>query len=111
MIRLPKQLNTIIECSLTIPPSEMRVLILSDNALSRLARLPDWAGLDTLDLQRNPWQCDCQAEWLLRTVVASVLLTEADLTAGAAAWHGGLACITVFQSWSVPAPAPWPASV
>ena len=90
----------------------MRVLLLSDNALSHLARLPDWPRLDKLDLQRNPWQCDCEAEWLLRTAVASVLLAEADLTAGAAPWHGGLACtVTVFQSCSVPAPPPWPASV
>ncbi|CAG0916377.1 unnamed protein product [Notodromas monacha] len=41
-------------------------LSLRQNALSRLdARLlPDWGAVSVVDLQGNPWHCDCHLRWL-----------------------------------------------
>lgn len=41
-------------------------LYLSRNGLTSLPEeLFDWEKLDGLDLQRNPWNCDCNLRWML----------------------------------------------
>lgn len=50
-------------------PNSLRQLLLADNALSSIPeQLLNWSQLTELDLGRNPWQCDCQLEWLPRAL-------------------------------------------
>lgn len=44
----------------------LREFYINNNALSSLPRdLGDWDNLDVLDIQSNPWTCDCSVRWLV----------------------------------------------
>lgn len=52
--------------TLPLPPQ----LYLQDNRLSTLAEnmLP-WLDLTLVDLQNNPWNCDCHLKWVAETLI------------------------------------------
>ncbi|XP_063218736.1 uncharacterized protein LOC134528998 [Bacillus rossius redtenbacheri] len=66
----------------TWPP--LRKLWLNDNVLGYLSsRLVDrWDKLDVIDIQMNPWICDCENQWVVSTLVKVVESKNPDLVEG-----------------------------
>lgn len=57
----------------------LRELYLNNDALTSLPHeLGDWDNLEVLDIQSNPWTCDCSVQWLI-DYVAKRQRTEPEL--------------------------------
>jgi len=58
-------------------PLKIQKLDLSGNQLRYLPSMllhdfADWKEIDVIDIQNNPWWCDCHNEWLLNTLVPQI---------------------------------------
>ncbi|CAG2052927.1 unnamed protein product [Timema podura] len=53
---------------------------LSSNAFTSVSQtLLDWKTLQTVDLQDNPWHCECSLQWMLDIVVAKLYKVDQQL--------------------------------
>nr|CAD7443691.1 unnamed protein product [Timema bartmani] len=53
---------------------------LSSNAFTSVSQtLLDWKMLQTVDLQDNPWHCECSLQWMLDIVVAKLYKADQQL--------------------------------
>jgi len=51
--------------------------------------LPDasnWSQLDVIDLQKNPWACDCHNEWMADTLIRQIRRATPELADGVLCW-------------------------
>lgn len=50
------------------PP--LKILVLNNNALRYIEShlISRWESLEVIDLQGNPWMCDCENQWLVSTL-------------------------------------------
>jgi len=65
----------------------VRVFLLSQNNLRYLPSmlLPtfnNWNDIEVLDIQGNPWWCDCHNEWMITTLVKNIQAKTPELTPG-----------------------------
>lgn len=59
----------------------LKEVYLQENFLHTLADdLLPWNQLEKLDLQHNPWTCDCRMNWLLKGVLPTMIMTQPKLT-------------------------------
>lgn len=57
----------------------LRELHLQSNALHTLpAQLAPWKDLDIVDVQDNPWRCDCDMDWFISDLVPFLANTNPD---------------------------------
>nr|CAD7431271.1 unnamed protein product [Timema monikensis] len=53
---------------------------LNSNAFTSVSQtLLDWKTLQTVDLQDNPWHCECSLQWMLDIVVAKLYKADQEL--------------------------------
>jgi hypothetical protein len=50
---------------------------LNDNALTHIDQaLAEWENVHFIDIQNNPFRCDCNAQWLIQTLVHQIAQTH-----------------------------------
>nr|CAD7263710.1 unnamed protein product [Timema shepardi] len=60
--------------------TEAGIIDLSSNAFTSVSQtLLDWKTLQTVDLQDNPWHCECSLQWMLDIVVAKLYKADQEL--------------------------------
>lgn len=54
--------------------SKLKEVYLQNNALTTLDQhMLDWGAVDVVDIQHNPWQCDCLNRWFAEGLVQGIL--------------------------------------
>jgi len=66
-------------------PMTLQELDLSNNHLRYLPSMllndfQDWKNIDVINIQGNPWWCDCHNEWLITTLVPIIMQQTPQLT-------------------------------
>ncbi|XP_023347242.1 toll-like receptor 7 [Eurytemora carolleeae] len=66
-------------------PFTLQELDLSDNHLNYLPNMllpdfTDWKKIEIINIQGNPWVCDCHNEWMLSTLTPMIHEKNPDLT-------------------------------
>ncbi|XP_065200926.1 leucine-rich repeat neuronal protein 1-like isoform X2 [Planococcus citri] len=61
------------------PP--LKVLVLNNNALRYIEShlVSRWESLKVIDLQQNPWMCDCENQWLVSTLTPIIQKTSPEM--------------------------------
>lgn len=88
-----RHLQFIAEDAFTLPPEgeeesptwpPLAKIFLSHNDLRYLDfdLISRWDKLKQIDIQMNPWVCDCNNQWMLSTLIPYINQTNASLTAG-----------------------------
>nr|CAD7393932.1 unnamed protein product [Timema cristinae] len=63
-----------------VEKTRMDRIDLNSNAFTSVSQtLLDWKTLQTVDLQDNPWHCECSLQWMLDIVVAKLYKADQEL--------------------------------
>lgn len=66
----------------------LKELHLQSNALHTLpAQLAVWKDLDVVDVQNNPWRCDCNMDWFISDLMPVLANTNPDFVLALHCWE------------------------